>query len=1023
MTDGRRPTDSRWSVTVGVLAGAALGTVTNIFTNTFPADWKWAGNVKLMGAIFAGCLLLSITVAVRHLRRDPDTPGGARALLDRLTSRYARDYRRWVRESRRNLDAKGLNIIGPFIPELDTSFVRLALTSSAPGQVGSGMVPATRGNGRDHTIWHFLNRRRRVVLAVLGAPGSGKTTLLSHVARRTVEANRTMTRPIPVWLQLRDQAKAIVADPQVPLLSLIRGSIPDSVGPEPARWWEKRLRGGRCVILLDGLDEAGEAETRRDVAQWINRQVAAHPGNDFVITSRPSGYRNAFVDATETVQVLPFGRPQVRAFLEKWYTAAERHGADHGEYAAAAERGKEAAAHLLRQIDEIPGLTDLTANPLLLTMIANVHRYGKQLPENRAMLYREVCETMLGRRDEARGQIVALALRQRLMLLGRLAFAWMRQGIRGQDRRTLIRTVQPWLDESAPGITAERFLADMEATGLLPVPDLENFTFTHQTFQEYLAAAYIAESGLHHLLTDVVDDPWWRETILLYAAGEDPNPIVASAVRSGTLVARSLAFELAESDDRVDRGLRDDLDRLLHRGLRPDADAADRALALDVLIGRMLRAMVATPDGTRVSRWPITTELYQLFCSETGTPFIEGTEPAGPDDPARGVWRPDAEAFLAWINALVAAGPRSGKGIVFRLPTGAEVATVRPAQPVWVVEGRWRVRYPGRKPAAVTADALLDALSADLGGSGLLDKGLEDLAARQTDMVHRSVTEMNHVAAQMAELVRESTRHILAPDADNAAGNRTGGMVDDLRNRAERLHAEIDRLETVLLGISDRRRAAARWGDLVIDLDRVRRALASAEPGSTPRAMGMFPIIHAEFEEIDTAVGWIRSIARSAPAAAERQSPIDHVLGPIAYRDLALPVSAVPGEPIRIVAEALLPDRQRTANRFPVDLGGLVARLGAMPDRLGSPSGPSFFEAALDRLLRVADPIMARERLITPATAAAIRAPALVLARFAQKAGDNRLTATLIELAAATCLLEERRGHPELLETLILAHD
>ncbi|MBB3096723.1 hypothetical protein FHR83_004397 [Actinoplanes campanulatus] len=1023
MTDGRRPTDSRSSVTVGVLAGAALGTVTNVFTNTFPADWKWAGDVKLMGAIFVGCLVLSITVAVRHLRRDPDTPGGARAILDRLTSRYARDYRRWVSESRRNLDAKGLNIIGPFIPELDASFVRLALTSSAPGQVGSGMVPATRENGHDRTIWNFLNRRRRVVLAVLGAPGSGKTTLLSHVARRTVEANRAMTRPIPVWLQLRDQAKAIAADPNVSLLSLIRGSIPDSVGPEPARWWEKRLRAGRCVILLDGLDEAGEAGTRRDVAQWINRQVAAHPGNDFVITSRPPGYRNAFVDATETVQVLPFGRPQVRAFLEKWYTAAERHDADNGEYAAAAARGREAAAHLLRQIDAIPGLTDLTANPLLLTMIANVHRYGKQLPENRAMLYREVCETMLGRRDEARGQIVALALRQRLMLLGRLAFAWMRQGIRGQDRRTLVRTVQPWLDETAPGITAERFLEDMEATGLLPVPDLENFAFTHQTFQEYLAAAYIAESGLHHLLTEVVDDPWWRETILLYGAGEDPNPIVASAVRSGTLVARSLAFELAESDDRVDQGLRDDLDRLLHRGLRPDADPADRALALDVLIGRMLRAMVTTPDGTRISRRPITTELYELFCSETGTPFIEGTEPADPDAPARGIWQRDAKAFLAWINALVAAGPRSGKGIVFRLPTGAEVATVHPALPVWVVEGRWRVRYPDKKAAVVTADALLDALSADLAGSHLLDKGLEDLAARQTDMVHRSMTEMNHVAAQMAELVRESTRHILSTDADTAPGNRTGGMVEDLRNRAERLHAEIGRLETVLLGIADRRRASAGWGDLVVDLGRVQRALKSAEPGSTPRAMGLFPIIRAEFEEIDTSVSRIRSIARGAPPAVERQSPIDHVLGPISYRNLALPVSAVPGDPMRIVAESLLPDRRLRANRFPVDLGGLVARLAAMPDRPGSPSDPSFFEAALDRLLRVAHPIVARERLITPATAAAIRAPALVLARFAQKADDNRLTATLIELAAATCLLEERRVRPELLETLILAHD
>jgi predicted NACHT family NTPase len=65
-------------------------------------------------------------------------------------------------------------------------------------------------------------------------------------------------------------------------------------------------------------------------------------------------------------------------------------------------RAETAADDLLRRLDGAPGLYALTVNPLLLTMIAIVHRYCGALPGSRADLYGQICQAMLWQRQEAR---------------------------------------------------------------------------------------------------------------------------------------------------------------------------------------------------------------------------------------------------------------------------------------------------------------------------------------------------------------------------------------------------------------------------------------------------------------------------------------------------------------------------------------------------------------------------------------------------------------------------------------------
>jgi hypothetical protein len=61
------------------------------------------------------------------------------------------------------------------------------------------------------------------------------------------------------------------------------------------------------------------------VAEWIGRQVAAHPDNHFVVTSRSYDLLGPLAVQADVLVARPFTAKQVQLFLDRWYLAAERH--------------------------------------------------------------------------------------------------------------------------------------------------------------------------------------------------------------------------------------------------------------------------------------------------------------------------------------------------------------------------------------------------------------------------------------------------------------------------------------------------------------------------------------------------------------------------------------------------------------------------------------------------------------------------------------------------------------------------
>ena len=69
-------------------------------------------------------------------------------------------------------------------------------------------------------------------------------------------------------------------------------------------------------------------------------------------------------------------------------------------------------------------------NPLLLTLIATVHRYRSQLPGRRVELYAEICDVFLGKRQQAKDLELDLTPAQKVRVLRVLAYEMMCREVR-----------------------------------------------------------------------------------------------------------------------------------------------------------------------------------------------------------------------------------------------------------------------------------------------------------------------------------------------------------------------------------------------------------------------------------------------------------------------------------------------------------------------------------------------------------------------------------------------------------------
>lgn len=387
-------------------------------------------------------------------------------------------------------------------------------------------------------------RHDRIV--ILGDPGSGKTTLLRYLALKHAQAlwqgqkeasNDFGQTHFPIFIRVAEYAENGIWKKQSLSNFLAEyHSLHECPSHGLTDLLQSELNKGRCLILLDGLDEIVSADERRGVVQRIEDFVRyyGNKANRFVITSRIAGYRSAPLNPSFSHFIVrEMNETQIHTFLKHWCQAVEDAQTPELSFQERSSIAKREIDGIMRAVRTSPGVHHLAANPLLLRILALIHRTGAQLPQKRIELYKLAADTLARTWRTTQGvpESALIADEYLTPLLSRLAY-WIHvhkpTGI-ATEREVYAILGEEWArlndlhwdgDDPDPKIKEEVrifLLAVREHTGLFVERAPKRYGFMHLTFEEYYAARYLVARSRTRakLIRSHLHDPRWEEPILL----------------------------------------------------------------------------------------------------------------------------------------------------------------------------------------------------------------------------------------------------------------------------------------------------------------------------------------------------------------------------------------------------------------------------------------------------------------------------------------------------------------------------
>jgi hypothetical protein len=335
-------------------------------------------------------------------------------------------------------------------------------------------------------IWDGLATGLNVIL---GEAGAGKTITISSLALALagepgIKPDPRFDKYLPIVASLAKYSNRKAADLNLELAEhLCRDQFER---PEFGDLLQPALKDGNCVVLLDGLDETNDPSQIMRVIEDFVAQYGKQ--NYIVVTSRKDAYVQAGVEeSAKHLEIVRMDDFQQDRFIDQWYVARRWE--------------RESQADKLKQrLKDNQELADLAKNPLMLTIIIQVHWCTREVPQKSVELYEAMIDTLI----KYWRSIENLDLATIKRILQPIAYRMLELGNRviGKDDLVNIFTAQirhfkGW-DQFRAQKASEQWLYQIwQQSGLLAASGKDKqtgdpvFEFSHQQFAEYLAAAHL----------------------------------------------------------------------------------------------------------------------------------------------------------------------------------------------------------------------------------------------------------------------------------------------------------------------------------------------------------------------------------------------------------------------------------------------------------------------------------------------------------------------------------------------------
>ncbi len=244
------------------------------------------------------------------------------------------------------------------------------------------------------------------------------------------------------------------------------------------------LKRGRCLILLDALDEVDKAKRQKLHSLVINYFKNENPNNKICITSRARG----FLPEKDIVvyEIEPLDSIQIKKYVDNIIKLGKFDESD-----------REAFLQQTQILVEKRFLSSF----LILSLLINIYKAERELPENKLELYQKCFEYISNRREKEKSQdkydwslISTLMKDNTFMELANLGLP-NNSDISKEEIKSILTEIykNKYVSENQTEQAIEQFLTFCSDRTELFVPSSgeDCFKFFHRSFFEYFYSQYI----------------------------------------------------------------------------------------------------------------------------------------------------------------------------------------------------------------------------------------------------------------------------------------------------------------------------------------------------------------------------------------------------------------------------------------------------------------------------------------------------------------------------------------------------
>lgn len=351
-------------------------------------------------------------------------------------------------------------------------------------------------------------------LVVLGTPGAGKSTFLKAVGLLELKKDIEENPLLPVLIELKS------FDTNHPdIINQITQKIEELSGldlKKSKNEIEEKLENGEFLILLDGLDEIPR-QYRSKVLENIKIFSNRYKNNKFIVSCRTSDYVGGLgANFLTKVEIADFDNQRIQEFIGNWFSKSS-------------QRKNKSAEKLWNYLNQPnnSAVKELAKTPLMLTFVCIFYEEKQEIPANRSQLYNEALSIILNKwgaeknLNKPQALLDLNELRER-RLLQKIAFDGFKSNTFKFSKPHIEDEIARFINNlgnNYKNLDEALILEGMiKYQGILrKISNTIYYSFSHLTFQEFLAAghAYENPTELNAAIDQHIFDFHWRELFIL----------------------------------------------------------------------------------------------------------------------------------------------------------------------------------------------------------------------------------------------------------------------------------------------------------------------------------------------------------------------------------------------------------------------------------------------------------------------------------------------------------------------------